>query len=201
MPFRLVLGSASPRRRAILESLGLPHEVLAVEIDESPAAGEGARVYLERMARAKLDAVRAAVAQSAQGGHRGLLLVADTSVLDGDAILGKPASEAEGQAMVERLGGRTHEVATRFALGWSDVEGNIARAETVVTRVTFRPLVPGEAARYAATGEGRDKAGGYAVQGMGAGFVARIEGSYSNVVGLPACEVVTALVSLGLRWP
>jgi len=99
--------------------------------------------------------------------------------------------------MLERLAGVTHDVRTRFALADSDGHSAVAHAETVTTRVTFRPIEPGELRDYVAGGEGMDKAGGYAVQGSAAAFVRRIDGSYTNVVGLPLCEVVVAMRSLG----
>ena len=121
------------------------------------------------------------------------ILVADTSVVIDGRILGKPDGEGDARSMLVLLAGRTHEVMTRFAVAG---EGAL-HAETVATRVTFRPLDDGEIDVYAASGEGIDKAGGYAVQGLGASLVARIDGSYSSVVGLPACEVIVALRRLG----
>jgi septum formation protein len=171
--------------------------VVTAEADEGVEGGEGAGAYLERVALAKLEGVRARVAR--EGLAQDLLLVADTSVLVDGEILGKPASDAEARAMIARLAGRAHEVWTRFVLAGTTA-GAPLHAETVATRVTFRALDEDEIAAYAASGEGRDKAGAYAVQGLGAAFVSRIEGSYSNVVGLPACEVVVALRRLGLRW-
>jgi septum formation protein len=126
------------------------------------------------------------------------ILVADTSVIDGGAILGKPADRAEAEAMIARLAGRTHEVWTRFALGSPSAPSRVLHAATVVTGVTFRPLTAARIRAYASSGEGMDKAGAYAVQGLGAGLVAAISGSYTNVVGLPACEVLVALEGLGL---
>ena len=196
----LVLGSGSPRRREILESLRVSFVVRVADADESVRPGELADAYLERVALAKLEAVRAkllaAAARDAPGATA--ILVADTSVIVDGAILGKPRDDADGLAMIERLAGRTHEVHTRFAL--APVGGAaVLHAETVVTRVTFRALLDGEARAYVASGEGRDKAGGYAVQGLGASFTQRIDGSYTNVVGLPACEVFVALRRHGLR--
>lgn len=100
--------------------------------------------------------------------------------------------------MIDRLAGKTHEVWTRFAIGAPKSDVDVRHIETVVTRVTFRPLTAARIRRYAESGEGDDKAGAYAVQGLGASLVSRIEGSYSNVVGLPACELVAALEDLGL---
>ena len=193
-PSRLLLGSGSPRRREILTSLRIPFVVHVADADESTLAGEGPAMYLERVVLAKL----AAVTESAELTSTKAVLVADTSVIDDGAILGKPADVDEAEMMIARLAGRSHEVWTRFALGAPSRGGAVLHAETVVTRVTFRPLTADRIRAYAESGEGSDKAGAYAVQGLGAGIVARIEGSYTNVVGLPACEVLVALEGLGL---
>lgn len=190
----LVLGSASPRRREMIALLGVPFVVRAAEADESLRAGEAPGAYLERVALAKLDAVRATLGGAPAAG----ILVADTTVVaPGGAILGKPRDDDEARAMIERLAGATHEVSTRFLLGGPRAGDAAAHAQTVTTRVTFRAVSAGEARAYAATGEGRDKAGAYAVQGRAAAFVERIDGSYSSVVGLPLCEVVVAMRALG----
>jgi septum formation protein len=194
-PARLVLGSASPRRHELLERLGIAHVVVVPSADESVLPGEAVADYLARVVGLKLDAVRRALPGAITEG-RPLILVADTSVVLGEDILGKPASAAEGRAMIVRLSGRDHEVHTRFALGDAV---RVLHAETVVTRVTFRALENDEIDAYPATGEGTDKAGGYAVQGRASGFVSRIEGSHTNVIGLPSCEVVLALRRFGLR--
>jgi septum formation protein len=193
----LILGSGSPRRREILTLAGVPFVVVVGDANEEVQAGELVAAYLARIVLAKLAAVRARV--RAAGERRGsAILVADTSVVEGEGILGKPADETEGLAMIARLSARTHEVQTRFALAeaWGDAPP--LAAATVTTRVTFRAVTPDEARAYVASGEGRDKAGGYAVQGGAAPFVDRIDGSYSNVVGLPEDEVVAALKALGL---
>jgi len=206
----LLLASASPRRREILHQLRIPHLVSAPSgVDESVATGEHAAAYLERVVRAKLTAAcavfgptEASMGDTLRGVNvaaaAAAVLVADTSVILEGAILGKPESLAEAEAMITSLAGRTHEVWTRFAIGAPSNQARVVHAETVVTRVTFRALTPERIRRYAESGEGDDKAGAYAVQGLGAALVARIEGSYSNVVGLPAAEVVVALESLGL---
>jgi septum formation protein len=184
----LALGSASPRRRALLEAIGIPLVVAAVDVDESWHKGETADRYLarivgEKLARATADArVRPAAA----------ILVADTIVLVDDDILGKPADAAQARSMLSRLSGRAHQVRTRFALGLP-LGSSAIHAETVSTSVEFRALEAAEIDRYVATGEGVDKAGGYAIQGIGSFAVRRIDGSYANVVGLPVCEVVLAL--------
>ncbi|XXU14234.1 Maf family protein [Sorangium sp. So ce861] len=204
----LLLGSGSPRRREILTTLGLPLRVAAAEVDEAGRPGEGAAAYLERVTLAKLAAARRL--QQAVGA--GAILVADTSVILGDSILGKPRDEGDARAMLRALSGREHQVWTRFAIAGAEADlapaatvgrGEALHAETVVTRVRFRELDEDEVASYAATGEGLDKAGAYAIQGIGAFAVAGIAGSYSNVVGLPACEVVAALRAVGLlaRFP
>jgi septum formation protein len=191
----LLLASGSPRRREILENLGVPIVVRAADADESTRDGEGAADYLARVVRAKLDAASGLLADPALA-RAGAILVADTSVIAGGTILGKPSSIGAAEAMIAALAGTTHEVWTRFAI--SHVRSKALHEETVITRVTFRALTPARIRAYAASGEGMDKAGAYAVQGRGAGLVSRIDGSYTNVVGLPACEVLVALESLGL---
>jgi len=196
MLVHILLASGSPRRREILDNLGISFEVHVAGADESLAIGESAAAYMERVVRAKLAA--ACASDGAPLARARAVLVADTSVIDAGAILGKPGDVDEAEAMIARLAGRTHEVWTRFAVGESAREMRVLHEETVVTRVTFRSLTPARIRAYAESGEGMDKAGAYAVQGRGAGLVARIEGSYTNVVGLPACEVLVALEGLGL---
>jgi septum formation protein len=182
----------------VLETLRIPHVVAPVDVDETVRAGEGPAAYLERVVAAKLLAgVDACAGERASS----LVLVADTSVLVDDAILGKPTSAEHAEALISRLAGRAHEVCTRFALGSRRGDGSAAclHAETARTVVHVRPLTASQVRAYVATGEGTDKAGAYAVQGIGAGIVSRIEGSYTNVVGLPACELVVALESLGIQ--
>jgi septum formation protein len=206
----LLLASGSPRRREILAQLGIPCLVRATDVDEQVRDGELPGPYLVRIVEDKLEAACrpfARVAAPARGdtlksiniaAAAAAVLVADTSVIDGTAILGKPSSDGDAQAMIARLAGRTHEVWTRFAIAAPESPARVLHAETVTTRVTFRPLTDERILAYVASGEGKDKAGAYAVQGRGAGLVERIEGSYSNVVGLPACEVLVALERLGL---
>ena len=199
----ILLGSGSPRRREILANLRIPFVVHVAPADETILEGESPAAYLERVVIAKLHAVAAvygaASVAPAEVRATSAVLVADTSVIDDGAILGKPADADEAEGMIARLGGRTHEVWTRFAIGRvTGADVAVAHAETVITRVTFRALTPARIRAYAESGEGLDKAGGYAVQGLGAGIVARVEGSYTNVVGLPACELLVALEGLGL---
>jgi septum formation protein len=195
----LLLGSASPRRREILATLGLPLVVRPAVVDEDALPGEGALAYLDRIAEKKL----AAAAALAEAGSAGAILVADTTVILDGRILGKPSDAAEARAMLRDLSGRDHHVSTRFAIAAPDRPGTAVHAETVTSRVVFRALADDEIEGYAASGEGLDKAGAYAIQGLGSFAVARVEGSYSNVVGLPACEVIAALRRAGLiaRFP
>lgn len=197
----LLLGSASPRRRDILSGLRIPIRVLPADIIEDVIAGETPLAYLERIVGAKLAAVavRAADAERAEG-HEPWAgsLVADTTVVLGEAILGKPRDIADAVALLTELCGRTHVVYTRYAIALAAAPERAVRARTVASRVTLREASSDELQRYAATGEGLDKAGAYAVQGLGAFLVESIEGSYSNVVGLPACEVVLDLREVGL---
>jgi septum formation protein len=196
----LALGSASPRRRALLEALGIPLLVAPVDVDERRLGAETPVTYLERVVAAKLDAARAD--ERTRGAAA--VLVADTTVLLDGEILGKPSSVDEARSMLARLSGRTHEVRTRFAIAVGarpaahDTDGAELHAETVITAVEFRRLEADEIDRYAATGEGSDKAGAYAIQGIGSFAVSRIAGSYANVVGLPVCEVIVALRRSGL---
>lgn len=190
----LGLGSASPRRKSLLETVGISLSVIAVEADERRRPGEAPDAYLERVTLDKLARVHA----DPRARDTSALLVADTIVLVDDAILGKPANDEEATAMLTRLSGRAHEVRTRFAIGTAPSGVAPLHAETVSTVVHFRALETDEVLRYVATGEGRDKAGSYAVQGMGSFAVERIEGSYANVVGLPVCQVVVALKRLGV---
>lgn len=192
----LLLGSSSARRQELLRLARIPYVVHAPSVDETVLPDEPPDRYLARIVRAKLEAVRAEVSPELVANVSGVL-VADTSVIDGESILGKPVDRAEARTMMNRLAGRTHEVHTRFVIG--DVQKRTrAFEQTVITKVTFRPMSRGEVDAYVESGEGDDKAGAYAAQGLGATFVAHIEGSYSNVVGLPICEVVVALRDLGL---
>ena len=186
----LVLGSGSPRRREIISALGLPFHVLAADIDESVRPGEAPLAYMERVASEKLAAVQVRISDAPHAA----ILVADTSVvIDGD-ILGKPSDVEDAARLFSRIAGRVHSVYTRYAIGTADA----VVARTVETHVHIRAASPEEIRAYAATGEGLDKAGAYAAQGVGSFFIERVVGSYSNVVGLPACEVLADLRELGL---
>jgi septum formation protein len=189
----LLLGSASPRRRELIAGLGLPLSVLPAALSEERLPGEAPLVYLERIVEEKLVAVRARL----DARPHAVLLVADTIVVLDDDVLGKPADTAEAERLLGRLAGRTHQVFTRYALACSGPRSG-GKRRTVQSKVTLRAARPDELFRYAQTGEGLDKAGGYAAQGVGAFLVERIEGSYTNVIGLPVCELVTDLEALGV---
>ncbi|MFO7178944.1 MAG: nucleoside triphosphate pyrophosphatase [Pseudomonadota bacterium] len=190
----LVLGSASPRRRDILESLRIPFRVVPADVAEHVRAGEPPTEYLERVVRDKLTAVAARVPSTGIAG----VLVADTIVVLDEQILGKPADVNEAVHLLTRLVGRTHTVYTRYAISSGEQPAHILCARTVQSQVTLRAASAAEVRRYAESGEGLDKAGAYAAQGLGAFLVQRIEGSYANVVGLPACELVEDLLRVGL---
>jgi septum formation protein len=190
----LLLGSASPRRREILAGLGIPLQLSAAHIEEDIRGGESPLGYIERIVAEKL----AAVAELGQGARCAGSLVADTIVVIDGEVLGKPSDAEDAARLLAQLAGRTHTVYTRYAVTRSPELATPAVARTVESRVTMRSASADELERYAATGEGLDKAGAYAVQGIGAFLVERIEGSYSNVVGLPACEVIVDLLRIGL---
>ena len=185
----LYLASASPRRRELLLQIGVAHRVRPVDIDETHRAGERAADYVERIACNKAETAWNAIDHS----DGAAVLAADTAVVLGEKLLGKPASREDGLAMLDLLSGRTHQVMTAVAL--RDAGGLfVSRNDSFVT---FRALMPGEAEEYWATGEPADKAGGYAIQGRAAVFIERLEGSYSGVMGLPLFETAALLHSRG----
>jgi septum formation protein len=186
----IVLASRSPRRSQLLDQIGIPHEVIHVDFDEDRLPGEAPRDYVERLARDKAAFARR---QSAAPADR-LLLAADTSVVLGTTIFGKPADEAGCVRMLGELAGRVHEVMTAVALH----DGATIRTALSVSRVRFRALSERECRAYWATGEPTDKAGGYAIQGLGAVFVEWMEGSYSGVMGLPLYETARLLAAAGV---
>lgn len=179
----LVLASASPRRRELLERVGIPIEVMAADIDETPQPGEDPIGYVKRIAAAKADFV---------GRSDRWVLAADTAVTIDGAILGKATTVRDATAMLQRLVGRTHQVMTAFAIA-----GPATHREVVVTQVEMSELDDAVLADYVATGEWQGKAGGYAIQGIAAAFVRAVRGSVTNVIGLPLVEVVNALRVLG----
>ena len=185
----LILASASPRRADLLASAGVAFEVIPAGIPEVHRAGESPADYVVRNAEAKARAVAERVAPDPR-----TVLGSDTVVALGDAILEKPDDEAHAKAMLADLSGAIHEVITGVALIGGNGEVD---AWSVSTKVVFRTVQAEEIAAYVASGEPMDKAGAYAIQGGAASWVRKIEGSYTNVVGLPLCEVVEALAGMG----
>lgn len=177
---QLILASRSPRRRALLRLLEMPHETAAADVDETPLPGERPRDYVLRLARAKAAAVAAER-------DAGLVLGADTTVVFRGEIVGKPADAAEAVAGLRRLRGERHEVITALAL--QDAATGRAAAVAEQTGVWIRALSDEEIAAYVATGDPLDKAGGYAIQHEGFRPVARIQGSETNVIGLPVAAL------------
>ena len=186
----LHLASASPRRRELLAQIGVPFVTLIASIDETALPGEPAERYVERLAREKALAGRAALSDPADA----VVLGADTAVVLDGRILGKPADRAECLATLVALSGREHQVLTAVALA----SAQRIESRVVASRVRFRPLRAGEAEAYWATGEPCDKAGSYGIQGLAAVFVSQLEGSYSAVVGLPLCETAQLLGEFGI---
>ncbi len=189
MPRPLYLASRSPRRLALLAQLGLTPQVLELDLDETRLPGETPEAYVRRLALAKAELGYRGLAAGAQGP----VLGADTAVVLGDQVLGKPRDRAEALTMLLSLAGREHRVLTGVAL----VDGG-SRYRLSVSRVRFRPLSEAEARAYWDTGEPADKAGGYGIQGLGALFVQELSGSYSGVMGLPLFEVAQLLAEAGL---
>jgi len=186
----LYLASASPRRRELLLQLGLAHVLLPQDIDESVLPGEEAVAYVKRMAHNK-----ALAALRDPGARDGLpVLAADTSVICDGRILGKPDSLEQAIGMLGLLSGREHQVMTAVAVA----RGDSLHEAINVSSVHFRSIEREEMLAYWLSGEPRDKAGSYAVQGLGAMFISRIEGSYSGVMGLPLYETAQLLANFGL---
>lgn len=186
---RLILASASPRRQELLRQIGIDFDVQPADIDETPAAGEKPEDYVLRMAREKAHAVWSASPDAAS-----CVLAADTTVVAGDEILGKPRDRLDAVGTLARLSGRVHQVMTGICLLGEAGED----AEVVTTDVEFVSLDHATCEAYVATDEPWDKAGGYGIQGIGAALVKGIQGSYSNVVGLPLAETWAILRARGV---
>lgn len=187
-PVGIWLASASPRRRELLEQIGVPLQVVRCAVDEAVEQAEAPADYVERIARLK---VAAGVVAAPPGA---VVLAADTAVVVDRRVLGKPADREQGLDMLRLLSGRSHLVMTAVAVAC----GKRTRLVRVDTRVWFRPLSEDEMRAYWETGEPADKAGGYGIQGLGAVFVERLEGSYSGVVGLPLAETALILADFGI---
>jgi septum formation protein len=191
---QIVLASASPRRRELLAQVGVTARVVPAAIDESILPGETAEEHVVRLSKAKAGAVAARPQVAGRW-----FIGSDTVVVRDDVILGKPADAGEAAAMLRSLAGRAHTVVSGYAVHDRDTGRTLSAA--VTTRVWFKSLAECEITGYLATGEPFDKAGAYAIQGIGAFMVTHIEGSYPNVVGLPLCEVLAALEQLGAPPP
>ena len=185
----LILASGSPRRRQLLEQIGLTFVVRSSDVDESVSPGLTPAQVVESLSARKGEAV---AAEAAPGD---LVLSADTVVALDGAILGKPRDRAEAEAMLTALSGRTHQVYTGVTL----LQDGRRLTGHEVTAVTFRPLSPEEIAAYVSTGEPMDKAGAYGIQGLGALLVERLEGDYFNVMGLPLCRLGEMLARFGVH--
>jgi septum formation protein len=187
---RLLLASASPRRAELLRAAGYAFEIGAVDIDERVRRGETTSDYVRRLAEEK-----SARALQTFDGRFDAILAADTAVVVDGEILGKPLDDHDSRRMLRLLSGREHEVLTGVSVRTSTAEvGAVER-----TAVVFARLSDEDIDWYVASGEGKDKAGGYAIQGLASRFIPRIAGSYSNVVGLPVARVATLLDALGCR--
>lgn len=188
----LILASASPRRKDLLEQIGLTFNVETADIDETPHLAEDPIAYVKRLAEHKAAAVFARQANRS----RLIVLGADTTVVCAGQILGKPVDDVDAARMLRRLSGRTHQVITGVALVSASAPPIVAAD---ITDVEFSPLTETQIATYIATGEPVGKAGAYAIQGRAAKFIPRISGDYSNVVGLPLARVAAMLAELQ-RW-
>jgi septum formation protein len=192
----IILASASPRRREILESLGVGIEVRPSHTDEDALQIDDHDEFVRTAARVKLEDVLSTSHEVAA-----YVLAADTIVCVDRRRLGKPVDDEDAVRMLELLAGRDHVVRTAVALG--RVGEGMIECRVVETRVWFRPASRTQLRRYVDMGESRDKAGAYGIQGLASGFVTRLEGSYTNVVGLPAAEVIDLLIEYGAlnQWP
>lgn len=187
LSYPLILASASPRREELLRSLGLSFTILPAHIDETWQEGETPAAHVKRLAREKAAAMAVKHPQA-------IVLGADTIVALDGLILGKPKNRKQAREMLQRLSGRTHTVFTGFAI--AQKSRGVATTRVVRSAVRFKVISPDEMRWYIASAEPYDKAGGYAAQGMGASFIKSIRGSYTNVIGLPVCEVMEELKKL-----
>lgn len=183
----IILASGSPRRQAYLKDMGIAFKVCKADIDEAPMADEHPRIYVSRMARQK------ALVGMEKNEHA-WIIAADTIVSLSNKILGKPKSVDDAVNSLMLLNGREHEVITAFCIGSKGK--NTLHEESVVTKVKFTQFNENIARAYVSTGESYDKAGAYGIQGLGAFLVSGVNGSYSNVVGLPLCEVMAVMQKL-----
>ncbi len=188
---KLILASTSPRRKSLLSLFGIPFTVIPANIDEGRLPGESPLEYVSRLAREK--------AQRVGGAHKGLVLAADTIVVDGEELLGKPADEAEAVRMLRQLRGRTHQVYTGIAL--LDSEKGETYEDICCTDVPMRNYSEAEIDAYIATGDPMDKAGAYAIQHPGFHPVEGLAGCFASVMGLPICHLIPGLRRFGYEIP
>ncbi len=186
---RIVLASQSPRRLELLQQIGLQPEVIPAHIDETVRPGESPEQYVLRMSEAKAAAVADSLSEAR------VILAADTAVVLGEQIFGKPESASDAAAMMHALSGKTHRVLSSVSV----CQSTCRVSRVVASEVTFRTLNNAEIRHYWETGEPRDKAGGYAIQGLGAVFVESISGSYSAIMGLPLYETAELLAECGIH--
>ena len=189
----LHLASRSPRRLELLQRIGIPFRVLDLEVPEVRGDGEGALDYVRRVA---VEKAQAGLALALPHDPQAWVLGADTEVLLGERVYGKPADAADAAAMLRSLAGRTHQVATVVALAGA---GRATAVETVLSQVRFAPLDEATIAAYVASGEPMGKAGAYAIQGRAECFVEHLEGSYSGVMGLPLHQTFQLLTAFGVH--
>lgn len=190
---QLYLASQSPRRRELLRQIGVRFRVLVPHVDEAPLPRETPESYVARVARTKAEVAWARLSARRMQPHP--VLAADTAVILGQRILGKPATNVAAEDMLRALSGRSHQVLTTIAIAYE----NRMKLATSVSKVKFRRLSELEITRYVASGEPQDKAGSYAIQGLAASFIARLEGSYSGVMGLPLYETARLLKFFGIQ--
>lgn len=184
----MILASSSPRRKELLKQIGLEVEIQPADIDETPGVNENPEKYVQRMAMEKAICIRSKLGSAVP------IISGDTIVVVDGSILGKPSSESQFRDMMQQLSGRQHEVLSAFTLLCKEInETSIQR-----TAVWFRPLSDLDIEEYWLSGEPEGRAGGYAIQGLGALFVERIEGSYSSVMGFPIFEIGQMLSKYGL---
>lgn len=196
---QIVLASASPRRSALLTQIGVPHVVRASDVDESALAGESPDALVRRLAHSKALAGLQGSSIHSAADHPLPVLGADTIVVLQDVVFGKPRDQADAVRMLLALAGHTHHVLTAVALAMPGRGPAVAISLALSdTAVTMRAITPAEAGAYWASGEPAGKAGGYAIQGLGAQFIAHIDGSYSGVMGLPLYETAQLLQAHGL---
>lgn len=191
---KLVLASASPRRMMLLEQVGIrPDALRPTSIDETPKKGELPRSLVTRLAKAKAEAAREAIANDEELAES-YILAADTVVASNVKVFGKPSEIEEAMAYLAQLSGRSHRVLTCVCL---ITPKDRIKTKIVETKVRFKYLTGSEIEAYVASREWKDKAGGYAIQGLAGSFIQKLDGSYTNVVGLPLTEVVGMLVNEG----